>query len=179
MDFFVAAAKRYSHKARFAGPAVPRDDLRKIVEAGIQSPSGGNRQSPEFVIIDDPATISELGRFTTNPIMASAPALIAIVSRPRMRVALDFETECLIADNSVAALSVILAATALGYCSGWLDHSFLNRVARELAQALLGIPDDRLLVMVVPVGHAGEESARRVKKPFEQRASWDRYEVDR
>ena len=32
MDFFVAAAKRYSHKARFAGPAVPRDDLRKIVE---------------------------------------------------------------------------------------------------------------------------------------------------
>ena len=179
MDFFAAVGRRYSHKARFAGPAVPRDDLRKIVEAGIQSPSGGNRQTPEFVIIDDLPTIDELGRITANPILASAPALVAIISHPRMREVLDLSTECLIADCAVAAGSIVLAATALGYCCGWMDSPFLAREKRERSQQLLGIPDDRYLVMAVPVGHPGEKSARREKKRFEQRASWNRYSVER
>ncbi len=44
---------------------------------------------------------------------------------------------------------------------------------------ILGIPDDRLLSVVIPVGKPAEAATRRAKKPFEERASWNRYDVKR
>ena len=102
-----------------------------------------------------------------------------MLTRPRIRETLDTKTECLIADFAVAALNMLLAATALGYACAWQDGPFLKEEVRNPVHELLGIPEDRFLVMMVPVGYPGEESARRQKKPFEQRASWNRYAIDR
>ena len=180
MEFYQVTKQRYSHKARFdPGRPVPEADLRQIVEAAMSAPTAGNAQSPEFLIINDRALIEELWHITDNVIIASAPALIAVLTKPRVREVLDVSTECLIADAALATGFLQLAATALGYCCGWIDGPFVPVEPREKAQALLDIPADRMLMIVVPVGHPGEESARRPKKPFEQRASWNRYAVAR
>ena len=180
MEFFETVAKRYSHKAKFdPSAAVSRGDLRKIVEAGMAAPSAGNNQSPEFVIIDDPALLAKVGEITGNEILRSAPALILILSRPEIKETLSLHTECLIADFSAAAENMLLAATALGYCCAWQDGAVQGGEVQAKFRDLFAIPEDRLIAMVVPVGQPGEESARRQKKPFQQRASWNRYEVQR
>lgn len=54
MDLFEAVARRHSYRGPYTDQPVPREDLRKIVQAGIQAPSGRNEQTTSFVIIDDP-----------------------------------------------------------------------------------------------------------------------------
>ncbi|MGM0401429.1 MAG: nitroreductase family protein [Chloroflexota bacterium] len=179
MDFFKVIESRYSHKALFSKKSIPEEDLERIVRAGIAAPSAGNSQSPEFVIVNDQEIIEEIGDITENEILQSAPALIGILTRPRIHKVLDVTTECLIADFAVATENILLAATALGYCCGWLDGPFNAPGVREQTQQVLDMPDDRLLALVVPVGHPAEESARREKKPFEQRASWNTYDIER
>ena len=43
MDVFEAIARRYSYRGAFTDQPVPRDDLRKIVQAGIQALLGKGR----------------------------------------------------------------------------------------------------------------------------------------
>ena len=179
MEFFEAVAKRHCHKAKFAKKPLPRESLRQIVEAGMAAPSAGNGQSPEFVIVDDAGLVAKLGEATGNAILASAPALIVVLTQPRIKETLDSRTECLIADFAVSSVSLQLAATALGYRCAWLDGPVQGAEKQAKIRSLLSLPDDRLVALIVPIGHPGEESARRVKKPFAQRASWNRYEVDR
>ncbi|MBC7239180.1 MAG: hypothetical protein H5T71_03665, partial [Chloroflexi bacterium] len=47
------------------------------------------------------------------------------------------------------------------------------------AEAILAIPADRALALIIPIGRPAEEGPRRIKKPFAQRASWNRYAVER
>ncbi|MBC7234650.1 MAG: nitroreductase family protein [Chloroflexi bacterium] len=180
MEFFEVVKKRYSHKTAFdPQKKVPEEDLVKIVEAGMAAPSAGNGQSPEFIIINDEKVLEQIRQVSDNVPLNTAPALIAVLTRPRARQVLDIATECLIADLAAATDQMLLAATALGYCCGWLDSPFVPQEARTKAEAALGIPPDRMLLLVVPVGYPAEPGPRRPKKPFEQRASWNRYAIQR
>lgn len=180
MEFFDVIKARYSHKARFdPDRPVPREDLTRIVETGMLAPSANNKQSPEFVLIDDPALLRQIGALTGSVPLSTAPAMIAVLTQPRFREVFDTETECLIADFAAATENLLLAATALGYCCGWLDGPFVDDETQSKACALLALPADRAIAVVVPVGYAGEEGPRRPKKPFAQRACWNRYRITR
>jgi len=50
MDFFEAVDARYSYRGEFADEAVPRDDLEKILRAGLAAPSGCNKQTTTLVL---------------------------------------------------------------------------------------------------------------------------------
>jgi nitroreductase len=180
MEFFEVVAKRYSHKTAYdRATAVPAGDLEKIVTAGMLAPSASNRQSPEFVIVTDPALLDKIGAISDHVVLKTAPALIAILTKPKVRQVLDIQTEFLLMDVAAAADQMLLAATALGYCCGWLDGPFTKDEIRKPVEALLGVPEDSFLHMVVPVGYAGEPGTHRPKKPFAQRASWNKYAVER
>ncbi|HQP90064.1 MAG TPA: nitroreductase family protein, partial [Bacteroidales bacterium] len=60
MELFDAIAKRHSYRGPFLDRPVPREDLRRIVQAGLQAPSGKNAQTTAFVIIDDPALVQRM-----------------------------------------------------------------------------------------------------------------------
>ncbi len=172
MDLFEAIQQRYSHKATMNPRIVPTDaELQRMVEAGMAAPSAMNKQSPEFIIITERRILDRIGAITGNATLASAPAMIAVISNPS--VGEEFYRE----DTGAATENILLAATALGYSVGWIDGVFQQDRVRVPVSELLGIPDDRLLSIVVPVGKPAENGARRPKKPFAQRASWNRYEV--
>lgn len=172
MDFFEVVTRRYSHKAAFDPTRpVPDDHLRRLVEVGMAAPSAGNGQAPEFIIVTDGEIIGRIGELSGHAPLRTAPAWIVIV--------LDPTKGCYLEDYAVATGYVLLAATALGYACGWVDGPFLDPALRVPASELLGIPDDRQLMVAIPVGYPGEEAPRRPKKPFAQRASWNRYAVAR
>lgn len=172
MDLFQVLTQRYSHKEAFdPSRRVPDEHLRRMVEAGMAAPSAGNAQAPEFIIVNDREIIGRIGGLSNSVPLQSAPAWIVIVCDPTRG--------CYLEDYAVATGYVLLAATALGYVCGWVDGPFQDLALRQPASEILGIPDDRQLMVAVPVGYPGEEGVRRPKKPFEQRASWNRYAVER
>ena len=59
MDIYEAMDKRRT--VRIFKRGATEEQLRKIIVAGSKAPSAGNRQSWEFIMIDDPKIIDQLG----------------------------------------------------------------------------------------------------------------------
>ncbi|HOA53641.1 MAG TPA: nitroreductase family protein [Thermogutta sp.] len=168
MDVFEAINKRYSYRGPFRDVPVPREHLRKIVEAGIRAPSGKNAQTTSFVIVDDPVLIRQIAAlFENKPVCSTAKAMIVCVTDPRPVMGdVSFHVE----DCAAAVENILLAITALGYATVWIDGALrYNRIAERIGE-LLGIPSDRIVRVLLPVGVPAEPGTQREKLPFEQRA---------
>lgn len=60
-----------------------RDTLQRIVQAGIQAPSGYNGLSTSFMVVDDPSLREKIGEILASEVVKAAPAIIAYVMDPR------------------------------------------------------------------------------------------------
>ena len=172
MDVFEAMAKRYSFRGPFRDAPVPREDLRKIVQAGIQAPSGKNEQVVSFVIVDDPDLLGQIAAVVQRPVCDTAKAMIACVSDPRP----VFEGFSFAAEDCAAAVeNMLLAITALGYASVWLDGVLrVNDVAARVGE-LLGVPAGHTVRILLPLGVPAEPGEQKEKLPFARRAWFNRY----
>ena len=172
MDVFDAISERYSYRGEFTDRAVSRDDLRKIVQAGLQAPSGCNEQTTSFVIVDDPHLMTEIARIVNRPVCNTAKAMIVCVADPRPTYkGLSFQLE----DCVAAVQNMLLAVTALGYATVWLDGVLrVGDVATRL-NSLLDIPAGKTIQVVLPLGVAVADGKRVEKLAFEKRAWFNRY----
>lgn len=171
MELFEAIEKRHSYRGEFETATVPADDLRKIVTAGIMAPSGCNAQTTSFVIVDDATLMDSLRAIVANAAMKTAPAAIVVISEDRaIYHGMSFEKE----DYAAAVENMLLAITALGYASVWTDGALRrDGIAGRVAE-LLGVPEGRTVAVVLPVGVPVEPKQPKEKKPFEERASFNR-----
>jgi nitroreductase len=172
MDLFDAIANRYSYRGAFTDAPVPRGDLERIVQAGIQAPSGCNEQVVSFVIVDDPQLIAEIAKIADKPVCYSAKAMIVCAADPRpVYQGISFPAE----DCAAAVENMLLAITALGYATVWLDGVlyFEDRAAR--IGRLLGVPSERTVRILLPIGVPAEPGRQREKLPFSQRAWFNRH----
>ncbi|HLA84697.1 MAG TPA: nitroreductase family protein [Thermoguttaceae bacterium] len=172
MDLFEAVARRYSYRGPFTDAAVPRDDLRKIVQAGIQAPSACNEQVAQFVVVDDPKLLAGIAEIVGRPVCETARAMIVCLTdnRPVFK-----EFAFPIEDSAAAVENMLLAATALGYASVWLDgvlkvHDVAERIGR-----LLGVPEEFTVRVLLPLGVAANPGVQRDRLPFEKRAWFNGY----
>jgi nitroreductase len=175
MDVFQAIAQRYSYRDEFVDQPVPREHLRAIVHAGLQAPSGKNAQTTRFVIVDDPALLAAINEvMPANAAVRTARAMIACVIDKRPEAVYEgyaFQVE----DCAAAVENILLALTALGYASVWIDGRLrLERNAARIGE-LLGVPDDKVVRILLPVGVPVAPGPRREKLPFEHRAWFNRY----
>jgi nitroreductase len=172
MDLFDAISKRHSYRGEFTDAPVPRDDLRKIVEAGIHAPSGKNEQVVSFIIVDEPQLLRQVAKILDKPVCSTAKAMIVCVTDPRPTLGhISYAAE----DCAAAAENMSLAITALGYASVWLERALrLEDKAARIGQ-LLGVPEGRSVRLVLPLGVAKQPGTQAEKLPFEQRAWFNRY----
>ena len=157
------AIKRRRSVRRFTGAAVPREDLLRIVDAGRQAASGHNRQPWDFIIVTDGPMLQEMAA-RTSAWLAQAGAVIVLVVDPASRWWME--------DGSAAAENMLLAATDLGYGSCWLEGYTLPR--EEEFKTLLGVPREKRLLTLVPVG-VPVEWPTKDKKPLSQVIHWEKY----
>ncbi|MDR1925345.1 MAG: nitroreductase family protein [Planctomycetaceae bacterium] len=169
MDIFEVISKRYSYRGAFMDQPVPREDLIKIVQAGIDAPSACNAQSTSFVIVDDAENLSAIVKAFGNkrPYYETAKAMIACVcDRKPAYDDLSFYVE----DCAAATQNMLLAITALGYASVWLDGVIRGRIAAEIGR-ILGVPPIMQVRVLLPIGIPEDRSGRpNQKSPFEYRA---------
>jgi nitroreductase len=172
VDVFDAIAQRYSYRGSFTDQAVPREDLRKIVQAGLQAPSGCNEQTTSFLIVDDPNLLAEIAAIVNTPCCYTARAMILCVadSGPMLkRVSYHLE------DCAAATENILLAVTALGYATVWLDGVLRFGNVGGRLNSLLEIPTRKTIQVVLPLGVAVAQGKRVGKLPFEKRAWFNRY----
>lgn len=175
MDFFTAVAARHSYRGPLRAAPVPREDLARIVDAGIRAPSGKNCQTTHFVVIDDPGLVVQLRRLhATNRAMQTASALIAcLVDRdpPPVYEGYDFQIE----DCAAAVENMLLAVAALGYASVWID-GWLRVGGRAAAVAnLIGAPPEKIVRVLLPIGVPEQPGQQPARRGVGERAWYNRY----
>lgn len=161
MDALEAIRRRRSVR-KYTGDPIPREHLEQIVDAGRLAATGNNRQPWDFIVVTDGAMIDKLK--VASRWMEQAGAIIAVVMDPSSRWWLE--------DGSAAVENMLIASTALGYGSCWLEGYTLPR--EEEFKALLGVPEGKRLLTLVPIGVPAEWPTPE-KKSLEEVIHWERY----
>jgi nitroreductase len=171
MDFFDVIAQRFSYRKSLDSTAVPLEDLKKIVQAGLDAPSGKNEQTTDFIIIQNPETVKKINEMTAaNGSMATAPAYIAahINKKPVETYSGHFFD---IEDCAAAVENILLAATALGYATVWIDGWLRVEGRAKAIGELCSLNQERIIRILIPIGKAVKEQRRPEKKRFDERVS--------
>lgn len=169
MDFLDLIQSRTSYRGRYLPQPVPREDLRKIMEAGLSAPSGCNKQTTSLIAVDSPEVLARLKAVIDPPVAATAPAVVCVLTQK----IIAYRDRCYqVQDYAAAIENMLLAIKALGYESCWYEGHItdLDRIDLKMAE-VLGVPEDYKLVCMLPVGRPAQEPRPSpAKKPFGERA---------
>jgi len=172
LNVFAAIEKRYSYRGAFTDSPVSREDLIKITEAGIRAANACNAQIATFVIIDDPKVLQQVAEILDRTVCKTAKAMIACVEDPRpVYKGIAFTAE----DCASSVANMLLAVTALGYATVWLDGVLRRDNVAERLNELLGVPPDKNVRILLPIGVPAEPGKQKEKLPFGQRAWFNKW----
>ena len=161
MDALEAIRKRRSVR-EYTGEPIPKADLETIVDAGRLAASGHNSQPWDFVVVTEREVIEQLK--VASLWMEKAGAIIAVV--------MDHASRWWREDGSAAVENILIAATALGYGSCWLQGYTMPR--EEEFKGLLEIPEEKRLLTLVPIG-VPVQWPMVVKKDLARVIHWEHY----
>ena len=154
MDFYDVVKNRRSVR-RFTDEPVPRDVLERIVQAGIDAPSGLKLQNRQFVIVDDPGVLGKM-RPMSNA-METSPGMIVLLMDPKATKYGEFWVQ----DASAAMENMLLAAVAEGYGACWVEGGM--RPHQETIRKLLDVPASLHVWSLVSLGKAAQDPPRPPK----------------
>lgn len=161
MDAIECLRKRRTVR-KYTGAAIPRQHLETIIDCARLAASGRNAQPWDFIVVTDQAMISQF-KIVADWI-DKAGAVIAVVMDPSSRWWVE--------DGAAAVQNMLLAATALGYGSCWLEGYTLRR--EDELKALLSIPAEKRLMTLVPIG-VPEEWPTKEKKTLAEVIHWEKF----
>ena len=170
MNTFDSINKRYSFRGLYKKTPIPREDLKKIMEAGLAAPSGCNKQTTSLIGLDDPQLINSISKILNKNGFdgGNPPAGICVLTQ---KIPGYNDVYFYIQDYSAAIENMLLAITALNYASCWIEGQVTcNTETQQQISKLLNIPADYIVVGYLPVGVAEAEGKRPDYKPFEERA---------
>ena len=170
MDFFEAITKRYSYRGPYKNTPVPREDLKKILEAGLAAPSGCNSQLTSLIAVDDPGLAGSITNLVKKNGFGgeNAPAGICVLTREIPSYANKYFN---VQDYAAAIENMLLAITALGYASCWIEGQVTeSSETQERIVKMLNIPPEYVVVAFLPVGIPEKEGKHPQYKPFPERA---------
>ena len=165
---------RRSYRGKFKQVAVPREHLKLIMQAGLDAPSGCNKQTTSMIAVDDQVILARLFEVMEPPVGETAPALICVLTE-RMNA---YRDKCFaIQDYAAAIENMLLAIVELGYQSCWYEGHITDddKIGDKMAQ-ILNVPAQYELVCFLPVGIALEVPNTPKKKCFEDRAWFNGYQ---
>jgi len=193
----------YSQRAirRFRPDPVPRELLRRVIEAGTKAPSGTNRQPWAFLVVEDAAdraaisaalsahlsendgmrTYFERGAQSDDRserlMLSGALALAKDVGiAPAIIIPCLYPAgdDRLLAGSSIypAVQNILLAARGLGL--GTVLTTF-NAGIDAFLRELLAIPADAQPVALIPIGYPDGRFGPTRRKPVEEVLFWGRW----
>jgi nitroreductase len=158
MEFFETVHARQSVRAYQAKP-VEATQLEAILSAANQSPSAGNAQGYEVLVVRNAPTIRSLAKASFSQMfIAQAPIVLVFCADPARSGAKYGERGdqlyC-VQDATVATAYAQLAATALGLATCWI-----GAFDPEEVEKVLGLRADLRPIAMLPVGWPAETPPR-------------------
>ena len=154
METFEALMTRRSIRS-FTDREISHDVIEKLLRAGAQAPSGGNRQPWRFIMVTDSAKIKQFdpdGKWQS--FVSSAPAVLVACANPHDTCKrYDENDQCWVLDTSAAIENILIAMHALGLGAVW-TLSFSKNVVRKVCS----IPKHWQLISIVPFGYYDAEN---------------------
>lgn len=151
---------------KYEDKEVPEDALEKILEAGRQAPSAGNRQPWHFIMVTDDEIKEKLshGRWNTF-IRDSAFTVVGCGSTGD-----PYSRKWSTIDTTIALQNMVIAAWSLGVASCWIGDFEEEEVKR-----LLSIPEEWKIVSLISFGYPAEQLGSKWKKPLEEITSYNKF----
>jgi len=138
---------------RYTNEPVTADDVKTLLEAGMNAPSANNRQPWSFIVVDDRAKLNAI--MEVHPysrMLAEAPLAIVVCGDPS--VSNFWQQDC-----AAATQNILLAARALNLGTVWLGVYPDEQRAKSVG-ALFGVPDAIKPMAIIAVGHPAEQKGR-------------------
>ena len=164
---------RHSYRGEFLQESVPEEDLLTIAKAGLDAPSGCNKQTTDLIIVNDSDMLNKIKAQLDPPVAQTAPAMIVILTR-RINA---YRAKCFaVQDYSAAIENMLLAIVELGYQSCWYEGHITDddRICDKIA-AVLNVPEEYDVVCILPVGKAKDDFHAPSKKPLSERVRFNRW----
>ena len=164
METFDAIFSRRSIR-QYDDRPVPREMIEKIVDAGLQAPSGRNVQPVEFIAIMDSDIRNRLAQICSyGKFIAEAPVCLVVISK---------NSKYYLEDGSAAVENVLLAATDLGLGTCWVAGD-KKPYAGDILE-ISGVPDGYKLICLISVGYAAVNPPNKKKKSISEGLHWERF----
>ena len=148
-DIFAVIHSRKSVRS-FTGAPVSKDDLDKILRAGMAAPSAVNMQPWSFVVVTERKRLDMLAKgLPYAQMLLKAGAAIIVCTEPG--IAFNMSTEFAVIDASLAAENILLAIEALGLGGVFTAaYPFEDRIKH--VRASLSLPQEVIPLGVIPIG---------------------------
>jgi nitroreductase len=151
---------------RFKPEQIRDDELEAVLQAGMYAPSGANRQSARFIVVQDPDTRALLSRMnrevrpSDDDPYYGAPTIVLVLA--------DRTTTTPVEDGALALGNMFNAASSLGLGSCWV-HRERQMFDSDEGRALLatwGVVGDYVGVGACILGYPdGEHPEPAPRKP--------------
>ncbi|MBR1456928.1 MAG: nitroreductase family protein [Oscillospiraceae bacterium] len=131
--------------------------LTEVLRAAMQAPSAGNQRPWEFYIVKDRETLTALSAISKySASLANAPVAIVNVCCPEGKRFAEVTP----VDMSICTEHEWLQAAELGLGAVWIGVApFEDRIQK--ANAILGLPEDRYVFSILPLGYPAETRAQQ------------------
>ena len=165
MSFIDTVLTRRSIR-RYEKQDIPKDVLDKILEAGRQAPSAGNKQPWHFIVLSDYDIKEKLSHGKWNTFVKDSAVTIVGCGY----IGDEYGRKWSTVDISIALQNMVIAAWGLGIGSCWIGDFKEAEV-----KSLLNIPEDRKVIALVAFGYPAEKIESRQKKPIDEIVSYNKF----
>ena len=170
MDFLKLAKDRYSCKKFNPEKKVPQEVLDKILQAGQLAPTAKNSQPQHIYVLQSEKALQVVDSLT--PCRYGAPLVLAVTYDENQHFTYPGDKYTSgVEDASIVTTHMMLAATAAGVDSCWLNFFDPDKAAEALQ-----LPANEKLVLLMDLGYAAEgvrpTPTHEKTKPIEELVSY-------
>lgn len=144
---------------------IPKEDIEKILRAGMSAPSAGNERPWQFIVLDDKNIMEGITKLHpySQMLKQASHAIVICGDMNFNRYNVDYWVE----DCSAAAENMLIMAQSLGIGSVWLGvYPTADRV--QGIKGYLKLPENVIPFSIVSLGY-----------PAEKKNTQDRYDAVR
>ena len=168
MEFWEVIQARRSVRQFQPDKQVRDEQVRRLLEAALISPSAGNRQPWHFYVVRSKEIKAGLVEAAHGQaFVAQAPVVIVVcadAARSASRYAERGRELYCIQDTAIAATQIVLAAVDMGLGTCWV-----GAFDEERAAAALHLPQVLRPVAILPIGYPVKESGGRTsRRPLDE-----------
>ena len=174
MDLMKTLLNRRSVRT-YTGELISEENMKKILCAGLLSPTGRNRKPWEFVVVQDKDVLAKMSesRIAGAGMLSGAAAAIVVLGD-------EEKTDVWTEDCSIAMSNMHLMASSLGVGSCWIQGRLRmaaeDVTTEEYLRDLLAFPANMRLEAILSLGMPEQEAVpHTLEEVDEKKIHWEKF----